>query len=339
MDRQKYVAELGKLLSGMAAADREAVLRGINRRFDEEDNDAAVIASLGSPTFAAVSVLRGYVPPEEGDEPLGPEPAAAPEAEPEAEPAEPETEPEPEPEPELEEEAAPEEPEPGPEVSPAPVELEAEADEAEPAEAADIQAEAGPEDETEPEAEAESEAEAEPAAEAEPVDEAVQEAENGAAPEPAPEEEASGEDLPAVEAEAEAQEEEPAELPPFWGGPPELPKPPKAKVGLLIVYIFCSLIIGIPVTVLLTVLALAILCAGALVIGSAALLVSFCFLGMGVVADILLLAGAGLVFAALGLLLICTAVWCFRRCVIGFIDLIIKKGRDWCYERGKEELA
>ena len=67
MDRQKYVAELAKLLSGMAAADREAVLRGVNRRFDEGENDAAVIASLGSPTFAAVSVLRGYVPPEEDE--------------------------------------------------------------------------------------------------------------------------------------------------------------------------------------------------------------------------------------------------------------------------------
>ena len=67
IDRQKYVAELGKLLSGMAPQDREAVLRGINARFDAEGDDAAVIASLGSPTFAAVTVLRGYTPPEEGE--------------------------------------------------------------------------------------------------------------------------------------------------------------------------------------------------------------------------------------------------------------------------------
>ena len=31
LDRHKYVAELAKLLSGMAAADREAVLRGVNQ--------------------------------------------------------------------------------------------------------------------------------------------------------------------------------------------------------------------------------------------------------------------------------------------------------------------
>ena len=86
MDRQKYVAELGKLLSGMAPADREAVLRGINQRFDEGESDADVIAKLGSPTFAAVSVLRGYVPPEEdelAEQAQEPEPLPEPEPEPE----------------------------------------------------------------------------------------------------------------------------------------------------------------------------------------------------------------------------------------------------------------
>ena len=51
----------------MARADREAVLRGVNARFDETGDDDAVIAALGSPTFAAVSVLRGYTPPEDSD--------------------------------------------------------------------------------------------------------------------------------------------------------------------------------------------------------------------------------------------------------------------------------
>lgn len=96
IDRQKYVAELGKLLSGMARADREAVLRGVNARFDEAGDDDAVIAALGSPTFAAVSVLRGYTPPEDTDgeeyyeeeyqyaEPVSEEAAAPAEAQPEA---------------------------------------------------------------------------------------------------------------------------------------------------------------------------------------------------------------------------------------------------------------
>jgi uncharacterized membrane protein YphA (DoxX/SURF4 family) len=62
------------------------------------------------------------------------------------------------------------------------------------------------------------------------------------------------------------------------------------------------------------------------------------FLGMSVVADILLLAGLALVLAALGLLFFCAAIWFFRRCAVGFVDLVIRKGRDWCYEHGKEEL-
>lgn len=52
----------------MARADREAVLRGVNARFDEAGDDDAVIKALGSPTFAAVTVLRGYTPPEEPDD-------------------------------------------------------------------------------------------------------------------------------------------------------------------------------------------------------------------------------------------------------------------------------
>ena len=48
----------------MAPADREAVLRGVNARFDESGDDDAVIKALGSPTFAAVQVLRGYVAPD-----------------------------------------------------------------------------------------------------------------------------------------------------------------------------------------------------------------------------------------------------------------------------------
>ena len=92
---------------------------------------------------------------------------------------------------------------------------------------------------------------------------------------------------------------------------------------------------GLPVTVALTGLALGIFVLGGAGIGLGALLASFCFLGMNVVADILLLAGAALVAAALGLLLLFFAVWFFLRGVVGFADLIIRKGRDWCYEHGE----
>ncbi|MFR5781374.1 MAG: hypothetical protein ACLUEK_05805 [Oscillospiraceae bacterium] len=363
IDRQKYVAELGKLLSGMAPQDREAVLRGVNARFDEEGDDAAVIASLGSPTFAAVSVLRGYTPPEEGasDSVPMPEPRRTrPEPKPvepahrararraggprrgragraQAESAEaddpprrarprggergggralpsspsprrrapsppsplraggPPAEPETEPEPEPEQPEIPAEPA-EPETAEEPAEAEAPEDASEPAEE--------PEEPDEPE---------EPGTEAE-----------------GPEEPAESD-----EAEEPEEAEENPDLPPFWGGPPELPKPPKAKVGLLILYIILGVAVGLPLTVLFACVALGIFGCGGALIAAAALLVSFCFLGMGVVADILLLAGAALVLAALGLLLLFFAVWFFIRCVVGFVNLILRKGREWCYDHGE----
>lgn len=349
IDRQKYVAELGKLLSGMAPQDREAVLRGVNARFDEEGDDAAVIASLGSPTFAAVSVLRGYTPPEEGasDSVPMPEPRRA---RPEPKPVEPEPiEPEPE-EPEAPEEAEPEEPEAESAEAdePSPVEPVPEAESTEPAEPAP-EPEAPPaEPETglEPEPE-QPEIPAEPAepetaeepAEAEAPEDAVGPAEEPEEPDE-PEEsgtEAEGPGEPAGTGEAEEPEEaeENPDLPPFWGGPPELPKPPKAKVGLLILYIILGVAVGLPLTVLFACVALGIFGCGGALIAAAALLVSFCFLGMGVVADILLLAGAALVLAALGLLLLFFAVWFFIRCVVGFVNLILRKGREWCYDHGE----
>lgn len=353
IDRQKYVAELGKLLSGMAPQDREAVLRGVNARFDEEGDDAAVIASLGSPTFAAVSVLRGYTPPEEGasDSIPMPEPRRA---RPEPKPVEPEPiEPEPE-EPAAPEEAEPEEPEAESAEAdePSPVEPVPEAESTEPAEPAPEPETAPPaEPETEPEPEPEQpEIPAEPAepetaeepAEAEAPEDASEPAEESDEPdepeEPGTEAEGSeGPEGPAEPDEAEEPEEaeESPDLPPFWGGPPELPKPPKAKVGLLILYIILGVAVGLPLTVLFACVALGIFGCGGALIAAAALLVSFCFLGMSVVADILLLAGAALVLAALGLLLLFFAVWFFIRCVVGFVNLILRKGREWCYDHGE----
>lgn len=350
IDRQKYVAELGKLLSGMAPQDREAVLRGVNARFDEEGDDAAVIASLGSPTFAAVSVLRGYTPPEEGasDSVPMPEPRRA---RPEPKPVEPEPiEPEPE-EPAAPEEAGPEEPEAESAAAdePSPVEPVPDEESTEPAEPAPepetappAEPETGPEPEPEqPEIPAEP---AEPETAEEPAEAEAPEDAAGPAEEPdepdQPEEpgtEAEGPEGPAEPDEAEEPEEaeESPDLPPFWGGPPELPKPPKAKVGLLILYIILGVAVGLPLTVLFACVALGIFGCGGALIAAAALLVSFCFLGMGVVADILLLAGAALVLAALGLLLLFFAVWFFIRCVVGFVNLILRKGREWCYDHGE----
>ena len=106
-------------------------------------------------------------------------------------------------------------------------------------------------------------------------------------------------------------------------------------MGLLILYIILGVAVGLPLTVLFACVALGIFGCGGALIAAAALLVSFCFLGMSVVADILLLAGAALVLAALGLLLLFFAVWFFIRCVVDFVNLILRKGREWCYDHGE----
>lgn len=388
IDRQKYIKELSRLLAGMAPADREAVLRGVNARFDEAGDDSAAIKALGSPTYAAVQVLRGYVAPDPEEHPEAwvvtpepeEEPAARPDAEAAAEPA-PATEgPVPEAEAAVEvAESAPEEApeeEEAAEAAPAGTPCAAGPEAEAPADAAaeetpdEAEAEAVPEEapaageapdadgpEVPPEA-AEAdvdtpEAPQEPQEEA-PLPEAVEVAEDAvdAAADYFP-------DIDAILAEAEAaasaesgdvaapqepEEEAPAE--PGWGGvlpqdPEGLGKPvsgppkPRAKPAALVFYSIAAVIVGIPVTALLAALALAVLAAAALVLFAGGLAISFCFLGLTVVADILMCAGAGLVLIGVGLPLAYFAVWIFVRGAVGFVNLVIRKGEDWCYDHGE----
>ena len=383
IDRQKYIKELSRLLAGMAPADREAVLRGVNARFDEAGDDSAAIKALGSPTYAAVQVLRGYVAPDPEEHPeawvVTPEPEEEPAARPGTEAA---AEPAPAAEaPVPEAEAAVEVAESAPEEAPE----EEEAAEAAPAGTPDA---AGPEaeapadaaaEETPDEAEAEAVPEEAPAAgEAPDADgpEVPPEAAEADVDAPAaprePQEEAPlpeavevrrtpwiFPDIDAILAEAEAaasaesgdvaapqEPEEEAPEEPGWGGvlpqdPEGLGKPvsgppkPRAKPAALVFYSIAAVIVGIPVTALLAALALAVLAAAALVLFAGGLAISFCFLGLTVVADILMCAGAGLVLIGVGLPLAYFAVWIFVRGAVGFVNLVIRKGGDWCYDHGE----
>ena len=93
--------------------------------------------------------------------------------------------------------------------------------------------------------------------------------------------------------------------------------------------------LGLPVTVLITAAALAVLLLAGGVLYAGGLSISFCFLGLTVVADILMCAGAGLVLVGMGLPLACLAVWIFVRGAVGFVNLLIRKGGDWCYDHGE----
>lgn len=402
IDRQKYLAELGRLLSGMAAADREAALARIDAEFEKGENEYSVIARLGSPTYTAVTILRHYTPPEESAEPEPepeppavwdkpqetpiqpvitiPEPEPEPEAQPEPEPEAPTvTQPEPTvPEPtEAEQTEAPtDEPEPNADPEPVtePEPAEPEPDNTDAADAEDdfpdIEAmlEAGeltigesepPADnpEPEPEAQPEAEAEAEPVTESEP-----EAAETEPEPAEAPEQPAEPEEQPEPEPEPVFREI-PVDMPEKLGGPfadPEVgagqvftdePKPARAKkprraedverrpsAWRLILYTLGAVIVGLPVTLVLVILALAALAVGGALAVSGVFVLSFCFLGMTVVADILLCGGAGIFIIGVSLPVLYLAIFTFVRGVVGFINLILRLGGSWCYvETEKEE--
>ena len=408
IDRQKYVAELGKLLSGMARADREAVLRGVNARFDEAGDDDAVIAALGSPTFAAVSVLRGYTPPENLDEEDYPEeeeyqyvePAGAPapdegvNAAPEAASSEPDEASPGQTPPEAEEaplEAAPEEPAAGDGTVYGPAEDAAEepdiqagsaaeepadAESEEPAQQAGEneafnaapEAEPGEPDEALPgqvppepdEAPIEDEAAAEEQQITEDYGGAVREtvdigfdtievySDASSQPEPdMPEPEAAEYEPGADEAFEEAAEpelpeeqeafREPQPEPEIEYNPPIEADKPKLRGGRVFVSVLLGIIPGIPLAVVLIVLALAILAVGAALVYAGGVFISFAFLGMSVVADILLTVGFGMIVAAIGLPVAFLAVWFFLRCVVGLYSRMFAKAGAWC--RGEERGA
>ena len=375
----------------MARADREAVLRGVNARFDETGDDDAVIAALGSPTFAAVSVLRGYTPPEDSDgedsyyeeeEYQYAEPASdsgEAEADSPAEPAEeaPDTAeeaasdveaPQEAPAGDAPENAAPEaeagamdEPSPGQ----APPEAEPEAPESaepeEPETAAEPESDAGaglePE---EPSAEAEPEPEID---KPEPVESAVPEFEtvdiglgtievysdgSAGAQEPVSEDEVPAEETPAEEEAAEEPAEPEPEPEPDEGAEAEpepdadygytsesdyeYPQPPEAEPeraklrgGRVFACVLLGIIPGIPVTVILILASLALLLIGASLAYAGGVAISFAFLGMSVVADILLCVGFGLMVGAVGLVTVFLAVWFFLRCVAGLCSRMFAK--------------
>ena len=50
INRQKYMAELSKLLAFMFKEDKEDILAQYNKMLDESDDEQALLESFGSPT-------------------------------------------------------------------------------------------------------------------------------------------------------------------------------------------------------------------------------------------------------------------------------------------------
>lgn len=104
----------------------------------------------------------------------------------------------------------------------------------------------------------------------------------------------------------------------------------KTNVFLAILYMLGAIIIGVPVFAVLLVLDLAVLAIGAVCGAAGVSLIMTAFIGLPVVADMLILLGGGAAVIAIALVVIWLAVWLFIRMVIGWVRLLVRLGHRWC---------
>ena len=104
----------------------------------------------------------------------------------------------------------------------------------------------------------------------------------------------------------------------------------KTNVFLAILYTLGAIIIGVPVFAVLLVLDLAVLAIGAVCGAAGVSLIMTAFIGLPVVADMLILLGGGAAVIAIALVVVWLAVWLFIRMVIGWVRLLVRLGHRWC---------
>ena len=365
--KQRFLPELGKLLTFMAEEDRQTALSMYSRLFDDAEDEQQLMDLLVSPTRQAVVLARTYnkkerehllASPEEEDQTpafvlaidkiyqqVAPRREGEPEAvrEPEAEPVQ-----------VNQFSLFPDEPHPIADSEYVPFQIEAEAvpiegsvealpvEPVSPAEARRPGEEPPLEEQPEPVAEDEAPAEEIPAEER-PAEQEPALAEPAAPAEPKTEEQLFPKlEEPAAEettVPASVQEPEP-ELPTVKLNAadydldnldyiPETRR--KARVFLLILYILLAIpvtLAGIVLLLIPTVLALG-LALLVIVLGSAALVAAFS--GFPKLANLLIVLGTAIIVLALGLLLLWLFVWFIGGAIAGLIRGIIDLGRKWCF--------
>ena len=104
----------------------------------------------------------------------------------------------------------------------------------------------------------------------------------------------------------------------------------RTNVFLAILYTLGAIIIGVPVLAVLLVLDLAVLAVGAACGAGGVGLIATAFIGLPMVADMLILLGGGAAVIAIALVVIWLAVWLFIRMVIGWVRLLVRTGKRWC---------
>ncbi len=110
----------------------------------------------------------------------------------------------------------------------------------------------------------------------------------------------------------------------------------EAMVGWLTLFVIFAIPIGFAACVLMIVLALVFLALAATVVAAGVFAIRSLFSGFAVFADILLVGGAAVAALALGLLFLWTAIWCLFGAIPGIVRGIIELGRSWCYKEVAE---
>ena len=372
INKQKFLAELGKLLTFMYEEDRQRALELYGRMFEEAEDERALIQSLLSPTKQAVIVARAYnsnlgrlsvstehkVEAEDRDENGVPDYVQAIDR--------------------VREEAFAAQPRPAAPVAAEPEEESESVDEnqmtlfgeEQPAseadeEPAESEAPAVPEEEAEAPAEPEEETEA-PAEPEKEADEAAEEpAESEAPAEPAPEEAAEsaadkGSEMPLAWHEPGRTEENAAErnieyftLPREGeqdvaaeeNGGTDLTETPfnieigsfrkpkrKPKVFALIVYILFAIPLTLAAIAVLLVPSVLFLALSVAAIICGVVIVTTAFNGFAVFADIMVLLGGALVLFALGLLCLWTSIWFVGGAIVALVHGVAALCDKWCYK-------
>ena len=104
----------------------------------------------------------------------------------------------------------------------------------------------------------------------------------------------------------------------------------KTNVFLAILYTLGAIIIGVPVLAVLLVLDLAVLAIGVACGAGGVGLIATAFIGLPMVADMLILLGGGAAVIAIALVVVWLAIWLFIRVVIGWVRLLARMGKRWC---------
>ena len=104
----------------------------------------------------------------------------------------------------------------------------------------------------------------------------------------------------------------------------------KTNVFLAILYTLGAIVVGVPVLAVLLVLDLAVLAVGAACGAGGVGLIATAFIGLPMVADMLILLGGGAAVIAIALVVIWLAIWLFIRMVIGWVRLLVRLGQRWC---------